>query len=115
MWVAVCRSDELAPGQVRGTSAGRREIVVARAAEGTVVALASKCPHRGAPLRFGRLDTLVVSDRFGEYESGDRAVLRCPWHAFEYSVTDGCAVADPRFRLQTYAVKEEDGEILVDI
>lgn len=116
MWVSVCKADEVGPGQHRAVRHRNREIVVCRTPEGDLHALFGTCPHRGAPLAFGRLCPLVVSERFGTYTLERTAtVLRCPWHAFEFDVTTGAAVADERFATQVYAVRETDGEIQVDV
>lgn len=116
MWVTAGSASDLGPGEVRAVEGTRREVVVCRTFSGELRALRGICPHRGGPLRYGRLAPLVSSRAFGDYAlEEDTCVLRCPWHAFEFDVDDGTGVADPRFRLQTYPVTEEDGEILVDV
>jgi nitrite reductase/ring-hydroxylating ferredoxin subunit len=112
MWVSAGRAEGLAPGQIRSV---RRDVVVCRTPSGELRAVRAICPHRGAPLAFGRLCALVGSARFGEYAVREQTVLRCPWHSFEYDVSTGVAVADPKFRVQVYAVREEAGEILVQV
>lgn len=116
MWVTAGSASDLAPGQIRAVEGTRREVVVCRTPDGELRALGGKCPHRGGLLRYGRLAPLVSSEAFGDYELEEgTCVLRCPWHAFEFDVADGAGVADPRFRVQTYPVCEEDGEIVVDV
>jgi nitrite reductase/ring-hydroxylating ferredoxin subunit len=96
--------------------AGRRELVVCRTPDGELHALLGICPHRGGLLGFGRLCPLVTSERFGTYELAETTtLLRCPWHAFEFDVRTGEAIADPTYRVQTYPVREEDGRILVEM
>lgn len=116
MWVPAGKADELGPGQVRPVEGTRREVVVCRTPSGELRALRGVCPHRGGPLRYGRLSPLVRSERFGEYAlERTVTVLRCPWHAYEFDVASGEGVADPSYCVQTYPVREEDGEILVDV
>lgn len=116
MWVSAGKADELGPGRLRPVDGTRREVVVCRSFDGELRALRGICPHRGGRLRYGRLCPLVSSERFGTYELADAVtVLRCPWHAYEFDVASGEGIADPGFRVQTYPVKVEDGEILVDV
>jgi len=54
------------------------------------------CLHRGGPVCTGKLD-------------GD--TLTCPWHGFQYNVTDGHLLVDPAARLESYDVSIVDGDI----
>jgi len=63
-------------------------------------ALRNSCLHRGGPVCTGSL----VGD-----------TLTCPWHGFEYNVTNGQLLVDPAASLDTYAVFLEDGSIVLQI
>jgi 3-phenylpropionate/trans-cinnamate dioxygenase ferredoxin subunit len=64
----------------------------------------------------GQLTSLTISDEPGNYELAKHGeVLRCPWHSFDYDVTTGQCVSDPRLRVKTYPVHIEDGYVLVDL
>jgi len=39
----------------------------------------------------------------------------CPWHGYEFHLSDGYHVADRRLRLQKFDVIERDGEIYVAV
>jgi nitrite reductase/ring-hydroxylating ferredoxin subunit len=41
----------------------------------------------------------------------DGQIVRCPWHNWEFDLTTGCNVADPRRRIRTYEVDVSDGEV----
>jgi nitrite reductase/ring-hydroxylating ferredoxin subunit len=41
----------------------------------------------------------------------DGQIVRCPWHNWEFDVTTGKNVADPRRRIRTYRVDVSDGEV----
>jgi nitrite reductase/ring-hydroxylating ferredoxin subunit len=112
----VCRSDELRAGELTTTRFGTRNVVVVvRALDGSLHALASKCLHQGAPLDKGRLyERVADADESGDYRiAPNQHVLKCPWHGYEYDVRTGCAVFDKGRSLRTYEVTEQDSHIVV--
>jgi nitrite reductase/ring-hydroxylating ferredoxin subunit len=38
-------------------------------------------------------------------------VARCPWHQWEFDITTGVNLADPRKRVRTYEVDVADGQV----
>ncbi len=60
---------------------------------GNGIALRNSCLHRGGPVCTGSL----VDD-----------TLTCPWHGFQYNVTNGQLLVDPAAFLDTYPVLIED-------
>jgi nitrite reductase/ring-hydroxylating ferredoxin subunit len=117
MEYAVCASDALAPGELRSFMVGGRDIVVARTGDGAYHALRNVCSHQGAPLHAGRLIDEVRSDRVGSFEVGaSSAVLRCPWHGYEFSATTGRCLADAEHqRVRAYTVTVRDDTVMVDV
>ncbi len=112
----VCRRDELGPGQMRTIMKGKAPVVVVCSTNGQYYAVRGICPHQGAMLGAGQLTSLTVSDEPGMYglkKHGE--VLRCPWHSFDYDVTTGRCVSDPRLRVKTYPVSVENENIVVDL
>jgi nitrite reductase (NADH) small subunit len=78
---------------------------------GAFYALRNSCPHKAAPLCRGQLTGLIrgpapyqyVVERQGE-------ILRCPWHGWEFDVTNGQGVFNPhRVRVKCYDVTVESG------
>jgi nitrite reductase (NADH) small subunit len=67
---------------------------------GTLHAMDGICPHSGGPLGHGALDGHMLS---------------CPFHAWEFDCRTGLSDVDEYLKLATYAVKVEDGDILVDL
>jgi nitrite reductase (NADH) small subunit len=63
-------------------------------------ALRNSCLHRGGPVCTG---TLV----------GD--TLTCPWHGFQYNVTNGELLVDPAAHLATYPIFIEDGQVVLQV
>jgi nitrite reductase/ring-hydroxylating ferredoxin subunit len=111
----VCRADEVAPGEHRRVTVGRKALVLCRSAAGEFYAVSDNCPHQGASLCKGKLDGLMSSTGPGRYAYGrEGEILRCPWHAWEFDVTTGRSVwGEDGYRLATYPVAVEDGDVIV--
>lgn len=96
-FVRVMAVSELPPGSCREASVGGRAVALYNVA-GAVYATSNTCLHRGGPLGLGTLDGTAVL---------------CPWHAWTWDVTSGENTANPELKLARYAVRVEDGQILV--
>lgn len=97
--VAVARAAEIPDGERKIVQVDGLSIGVFHH-HGYWYALRNSCLHRGGPVCTG---TLV----------GD--TLTCPWHGFQYNVTNGQMLVDPAAHLDTYALFIENGEILLQI
>ena len=64
--------------------------------KGNWYALKNVCLHRGGPVCTGTLE-------------GD--TLTCPWHGFQYNITDGHLLVDDSTHLDSYHIQVRDGEI----
>jgi nitrite reductase/ring-hydroxylating ferredoxin subunit len=116
MQQTVCRTHELAPGELIKGQVGPFPVVVIRANDGTLHAMVAKCLHQGGPLDKGKLYEHVTGEGIGEYiPDKDFDILKCPWHGYEYDIRTGCVLADPSRRLQTFIVREEEDEIIVEL
>jgi len=76
-------------------------------ANGEVFGFINRCPHQGGPVCEGELSGSIESRRAGEYNYDPQAlVLRCPWHGWEFRLTDGTCtiprhnVKIPRLKVQ---------------
>jgi len=58
------------------------------------------CPHRGAPLHDG-----AVAD----------GIVTCPWHQWQFQLTDGVCQNIPKVRVATYAVEVREGAIWINL
>ena len=116
MSIVACAVDDLPPWRMRTVNAkDGAPVVVAHAPPGTYHAVRGICAHQGAMLGDGALSHLVSGDDPGRYELSRRAeILRCPWHSYEYDITTGRCLTDPRLRVKTYPVRVEDGKVVVD-
>ena len=96
---AVASADELPLGGSRAFAVGDAMVAVFRLRSGELRALDAVCPHSGGPLADGQFD--------------GRKVI-CPLHNYFFSLSDGtCLNGDMAVR--TYPVREEAGQIVVDV
>jgi nitrite reductase (NADH) small subunit len=104
----VCTVDELPPGERKIVELDSRSVGVFNV-NGSFYALHNRCPHQAAPLCKGRL--------YGNYKPSapyvldvdrDGEILRCPWHGWEFDLTNGHSVFNPhRVRARAYPVSVE--------
>ncbi len=68
--------------------------------DGQVRAVYGECPHEGGPLGQGALEGPLIS---------------CPWHCWQFDSLTGVCLFGDDVVLETYAVKVEAGDILVQL
>lgn len=93
-FVTVSRVGEIPSGQARNVTVDGRWVALFNV-DGTYHAVDSVCLHRGGPLAEGSLRGCIVT---------------CPWHGWQYDVTTGTLMQDPRLavaRHDTRVVREE--------
>jgi nitrite reductase/ring-hydroxylating ferredoxin subunit len=73
---------------------------------GIYYAIRNNCPHQGAPLCQGRLTGLAMHSMPGEYQYGrEGEIISCPWHGWEFDLTNGKSIYDPhKCLVKTYEV-----------
>jgi len=97
---AICRIDDIPVlGSRRVARAGAPDIAVFRTADDRVFALLDRCPHKGGPLSQG-----IV---FGHS-------VACPLHNWTIELDDGCARAPDVGCAVTFAVKVDQGSVMLD-
>ena len=96
---AVAASDELPLGGSRAFAVGGTQVAVFRLRSGELRALDAVCPHSGGPLADGLVDAKKVV---------------CPLHNYAFALADGTCV-NGDMAVRTYPVREEDGEIVVEV
>jgi len=118
--VFVCKREELKDGSTRIVNIGEVEIGIIRH-EGRFYAYRNYCPHQGGPACEGVRMPQVV-DEIGpggmylgqSYDESDFHIV-CPWHGYEFHLSDGTHVCDKRLRLQKFQILEKDGEVYVQV
>ncbi len=96
-FVAVAKVGEIPDGCGRAFAVNGRMIAVF-CEKGEHFAIDDFCPHQGASLAEGHVENKCVA---------------CPWHYWRFSVTDGRWLDSPRIRVDAFAVRIVDNEILV--
>lgn len=102
-WYVVARSSELTTKPVSITL-WKQDIVLYRDPQGTIHALADRCPHRQVKLSYGK----VVGNQ-----------LECAYHGWQFSPQGRCSHVPylnqkqqlPNCKLRCYPVREQDGFI----
>lgn len=99
-WVRLCAVGEApAPGTVKEAQAGEQMICLANVA-GKLHALSNVCPHRGAPLGQGWI------------ESGK---LLCAWHAWTFNVETGQADYPEDEKIAVFPLRIEGDDVQVEL
>lgn len=98
-WVTLCPLEELPDGAAKAVVVGCQEIALFNV-KGKIYALRNFCPHRGAPLSEGFIE--------------DHQVI-CSWHGWQFDLSTGGLVRNPRIRVETYPVRVVEGEIQVQL
>ena len=99
-WTTICRVDDIPRlGARRVTRAAGAEVAVFRTADDRVFALLDRCPHKGGPLSQG----IVTAEG-----------VHCPLHNFHIGFADGCARAPDEGCTPRFAVRVDDGAVMLD-
>lgn len=98
-WVDVASPADFREGFARIVSLSPSERVAVFRHGDLVSAISNACAHQNGPLGEGRiLDGCVT----------------CPWHGFQYRVTDGCSPAPFTEKVPTYRLRLHEGAVQVD-
>ncbi len=120
----VAQADEIPPGGRRLLVLGGLEIGLFRLLDGTYRAYQDYCPHAGAPLCNGeiiRAEPAAGGARDLPASAADsataspQAILRCPWHGWEFDLATGAHVRLASCRLIACGVEVEGGTVFVTL
>ena len=98
-WIKIGRLDDIPILGARVVKTPAGCIAVFRSGENEVFALEDRCPHKGGPLSQG-----IVHGRS----------VTCPLHGMVLSLENGEAMGADSGSVRTFALKVEDGQILID-
>lgn len=98
-WQAVAKLGDFEEGraEIRLLETGERVAVFLH--EGKLSAIGNACAHQNGPLGEGKIIDGCVT---------------CPWHGFQYRLTDGCSPAPFTERVPTYSLRIDGDTVMVD-
>jgi nitrite reductase (NADH) small subunit len=97
--VRAAAKSEILPGTIRDFQLDGKAVALANV-EGKLFAVNGVCLHRGGPLGEGELD---------------RQVVTCPWHGWQFDVTNGQLLTNAAVTLACYPVEIRGEDVFVDI
>jgi nitrite reductase (NADH) small subunit len=82
---------------------------------GRLFALRDRCPHRGAPMCQGTVSGTFVASAPHQYVYGMHdAVIRCPWHGWEFDLETGRSLLEPdRVGVRVYQITVDEGVVVL--
>lgn len=110
----ICTEVELPAGSRKIVEIDGKSIGVLNV-DGRYHALLNNCPHHGAPLCEGVVKGTMADTAPHEYSYGQQNEwITCPWHGYEFRLETGRAlVKTERGRVRVYAVRVEDGNVVL--
>lgn len=112
--ILICAADEIPVGGKRIVEIDKLSIGVFNI-KGEFYAIKNLCPHEGAPLCEGHIQTTHSPGELGEFHPAlEGRILRCPWHGWEFDIITGKGLYDRTSRVATYQTKVDDeGNVIV--
>ena len=98
-FVRTVNVDEVPAGTVRELQVEGTAIALANVG-GKFYAINNTCLHRGGPLGQGVLEGKVVT---------------CPWHGWQYDVTNGKVLQNPSVGVDCYAIEVRGQDLFIDV
>jgi nitrite reductase/ring-hydroxylating ferredoxin subunit len=98
-WETVCDVAAVREGGARIARLSNGDRVAVFRQGGRLSAISNACAHQNGPLGEGKLNACLVT---------------CPWHGFEYDITNGCAPAPFTEKVPTYLLRIDGGQVMVD-
>lgn len=116
--VYVCESGELPAGDHLLTEVDGAQVGVFNV-DGEYYAIENKCAHQGGPVCQGDVRPELVGEfvepgECVEESHGDRLVIACPWHGWEYDLETGNHLGVDDIAIPAYSVFESEGGIYVE-
>ena len=106
-------ADLPAAGRIGMVDVGGHRVGVVRVGD-EIHALADRCPHRGAPLcSGGRTVHGVELAGAGPVRGAERALVRCPWHKWDFDIASGRCLVHPALRIRRYRVTVDRDDVIV--
>ncbi len=97
--VDVGTPDGIEPGRARIVTIDGERIALFKTEEGEIGAIGNACAHQNGPLGEG-----CIIDGY----------ITCPWHGFQYRLSDGCSPPPFTEKVPTYSLALENGTLFLD-
>ena len=97
-WQFVALSVDIPAQQLKEISVATKSICFLRK-EDQLYAFAAQCPHAGGRLCEGNIDP--------------QGNIECPLHQYRFNPVNGYNTSGEGYKLMTYPVREEDGQVFV--
>ena len=98
-FVTVAESNSLREGSGRCVKIGNQEIALFRVGD-EFYAIDNECTHYGASLCHGMVQGHKVA---------------CPWHCWQFDMTNGKCLTVPGRDVKSYPVRVEDGAVQIEV
>ena len=98
-WEAVCKPEEIAEGFARIAKLSNGDRVAVFKHQGKLSAISNACAHQHGPLGEGKIIQCLVT---------------CPWHGFQYDLTNGRSPAPFTEKVPTYNLVITNGTVRVN-
>lgn len=99
-FVTVAKVSDIPPGTSKAITIGQKTIAIFHRPEEIWLAIDDYCPHMGASLAEG-----TVQDN----------VVECPWHGWQFRLTDGKWVNSPKLSIGCYPVRVQGDDVQVNL
>jgi len=98
-FIEAAKLSDLKIGNAKHVKVKNKEIAIYNV-NGKIYATDNACLHHKGPLGEGQLNNNIIS---------------CPWHGWQYDITNGNCNTVPGLKLKTYKVKIDKEKIMIDI
>lgn len=98
-WQALCNPDEIQEGAGREFLVNQQVIAVF-VHEDKYFAVDGMCAHQGGPIAQGQQDAQCIT---------------CPWHGWQYDLSNGHNLLTHKKMLTTYPIELRDGQLWVEV
>ena len=98
-FVRIVKVAEVPPGTIRELEVEGKAVAIANVG-GKIYAIHGTCLHEGGPLGEGALEGKVVT---------------CPWHGWQFDVTNGREVDNPASGVDCYPTEVRGEDVFVDV
>lgn len=99
-FITVGKVTDVPEGTSKAYTVGTKTVALFHQPGGTWAAIDDYCPHMGASLAEGSLQDGVVE---------------CPWHAWQFRLSDGAWVNSPKLKIACYEVRVVGDEVQVKL